>query len=142
MKNINGYHFKPSAWDHFKRRTIWYFRSSTTNSCLNKKKWYGNNDTELTKNCITWALNGKEDTEKHDCVITKILYQKPFFQVIFNFKGYDIWLPLNCCNTSLSSLECSSSKCPCSIVTVPRSFMHIGQRKPSLTSAAVAILKC
>lgn len=126
----------------FLKKNNLVFRSSTTNSCQNKKKWYENNDTELTKNCITWALNGKEDTEKHDCVITKIVYQKPFFQVIFNFKGYDIWLPLNCCNTSLSSLECSSSKCPCSIVTVPRSFMHIGQRKPSLTSAAVAILKC
>lgn len=125
----------------FLKKNNLVFRSSTTNSCLNKKKRYENNDTELTKNCITWALNGKEDTEKHDCVITKIVYQKPFFQVIFNFKGYDIWLPLNCCNTSLSSLECSSSKCPCSIVTVPRSFMHIGQRKPSLTSAAVAILK-
>lgn len=125
----------------FLKKNNLVFRSSTTNSFLNKKKWYENNNTELTKNCITWALNGKEDTEKHDCVITKIVYQKPFFQVIFNFKGYDIWLPLNCCNTSLSSLECSSSKCPCSIVTVPRSFMHIGQRKPSLTSAAVAILK-
>lgn len=126
----------------FLKKNNLVFRSSNTNSFLNKKKWYENNNTELTKNCITWALNGKEDTEKHDCVITKIVYQKPFFQVIFNFKGYDIWLPLNCCNTSLSSLECSSSKCPCSIVTVPRSFMHIGQRKPSLTSAAVAILKC
>lgn len=126
----------------FLKKNNLVFRSSNTNSFLIKKKWYENNNTELTKNCITWALNGKEDTEKHDCVITKIVYQKPFFQVIFNFKGYDIWLPLNCCNTSLSSLECSSSKCPCSIVTVPRSFMHIGQRKPSLTSAAVAILKC
>lgn len=126
----------------FLKKNNLVFCSSTTNSFLNKKKWYENNNTELTKNCITWALNGKEDTEKHDCVITKIVYQKPFFQVILNYKGYDTWLPLNCCNTSLSSLECSSSKCPCSIVTVPRSFMHIGQRKPSLTSAAVAILKC
>lgn len=74
MKNINGYYFKLFVWDYFKRRIIWYFRLSIINLCLNKKKWYGNNDIELIKNCIIWGLNGKEDIEKYDCVIIKIVY--------------------------------------------------------------------
>lgn len=45
--------------------------------------------------------------------------------------------PFSCWKTALSSEECSSSKCPCSCVTVPRSFMHIGHKKPSMMSADI-----
>lgn len=58
----------------FLKKNNLVFRLSIINLCLNKKKWYENNDSELIKNCIIWVLNGKEDIEKYDCVIIKIVY--------------------------------------------------------------------
>ena len=51
-----------------------------------------------------------------------------------------IYLPLRWLKTALSSELCASSKCDCSCVTVPKSFMHMGQRNPSLISALVAMV--
>ena len=89
-----------------------------------------------------WSLYIQE-SHKHIIVkqfiplILMSLSNKDILHINYFFRGWS--LPLSCCKTSLSSVECSSSKCPCSMVTLPRSFIHMGQRNPSLTSVAAAI---